>query len=915
MQTSAGIVSFLFTDVEGSSRAWEDEPVRMSAAMAAHDALVRAAVHAVGGTVVKMTGDGMHAAFADPLAGLLAALKIQQALADVSATQGIALKIRCGLHVGAAERRDNDFFGRAVNRAARIMSIAHGGQIVLSQAIVELVRDRLPPEVSLRDLGTVWLRDMSSPEHMYQLAHPQLPTEFPPLRTAEPARTNLPPQHTSFVGREDDLEQVEELLRDRRLVSLVGAAGIGKTRLALQVAQALQSRFTDGTWLVELASLGGPDQVAEIVGSTFPALEGGTRTPTEALIAYLRQKQLLLILDNCEHVLSEVAQLVAAILKNCREVTVLVTSREPLSIHGEFAWRMQPLTVPEHPQGVTAEQAMQYGAVRLFVERAEAALGRFGMTDAVAPVVAEICRRLDGIALAIELAVPRLKILKPDELLARLTERFQLLTSGDRMALPRQRTLEAATDWSYRLLKDDEQLLLRRLAIFPDTFTLDSAQGVCGDPPIDDSKVLDLLAALVDKSLVVPVITTSGVTRYRLLESTRAFGVARLRESGDMDRQRRLAQYFIRAYEEAERRWDTTPDTQWYDTYEPDLENLRATLAWAFAPGGDAKLGIALVAYTGRLVQWWRRAQRHRWFDAAGARLDDTVLPHLVGRVKLGLASSLGTHVGQRKGLEQALRAAEIFRQLDDRKNRAWALTVAADSIIRPGDVTEAEALYQEAEALLRAVDAKKQLASLLASRAVARGLWAGDTVSARPLFEESLSLARTVGYRRLIETTSIHLAELDAAEGRLEVAVARARESEAIHRQGGNERFLNVTLANLTGYLLELGDVASARVAGAEALRLARLHGDRFLFNAVAERLALAAASSGDARRAARIAGYCNAMYQLDSSARERIEQRTWLNLTKRLDALLTPTDKATLFAEGAAWEEEQVAQAALEE
>ena len=914
MHTAAGIVAFLFTDVEGSSRAWEDDPARMSAAMAAHDALVRDAVGAAGGTVVKMTGDGMHAAFSDPLDGLLAALKIQQALADASATRGIALKIRCGLHVGAAERRDNDFFGRAVNRAARIMSIAHGGQILLSQAIVELVRDRLPPDVSLRDLGTVWLRDMSSPEHIYQLAHPELPAEFPPLRTAEPTKTNLPPQHTSFVGREDDLERVKELLRTRRLVSLIGAAGIGKTRVALQVGQSLQSRFADGTWLVELASLGGPDQVAESVGATFPSLGGGTRTPSDALIAYLRQKQLLLILDNCEHVLSEVARLVAAILKSCRDVAVLVTSREPLSIHGEHAYRMQPLTVPEHPQRVTAEEALQYGAVRLFVERADAALGRFAMTDAVAPVVAEICRRLDGIALAIELAVPRLKILKPEELLARLAERFQLLTGGDRTALPRQQTLEAATDWSYRLLKDDEQLLLRRVAVFPDTFTLDSAQGVCGDPPIDHGKVLDLLAALVDKSLVVPIVTTSGATRYRLLESTREFGIARLRESGDVDRQRRLAQYFIHVYEEAERRWDATPDTQWYDAYEPDLENLRATLAWAFAPGGDTKLGIALVAHTGHLVQWWRRAQRHRWFDAAGARLNEAVPPRLVGRVKLGLASSLGAHVGQRKGLEQALQAAEIFRQLDDRRNRAWALTVAADSITRPGEVAHAEALYQEAEALLRPLEAKKQLASLLASRAVARGLWAGDTVSARALFEESLSLARAVGYRRLIETTSIHLAELDAAEGRLEAAVARARESEAIHRQGGNERFLNVTLANLTGYLLELGDVAAARATGAEALRLARLHGDSFLFNAVVERLALAAASSGDARRAARIAGYCDAMYQLDSSARERIEQRTWLNLTRRLDALLAPADKAALFAEGAGWDEEQVARAVLE-
>ena len=915
MQTTAGIVSFLFTDIEGSSQLWEREPGWMSTAMAAHDALVRAAVQSARGTVVKMTGDGMHAAFADPLDGLNAAWLIQQALADASATDHVPLKVRCGLHAGAVERRDNDFFGRAVNRAARIMSIAHGGQVLLSQAIVELVRDRLPPEMSLRDLGSVWLRDMTSPEHIYQLSHPRIRQEFPPLRTMEPARTNLPPQYTSFVGREAELAQIKELLRKHRLVSLVGSGGIGKTRLALQAGSELQAQFPDGAWFVDLAPLAAPDQVAEMVASIFAVAEAGSRSATEAVIGCLRQKQLLLILDNCEHVLSEVARLVATILRNCRDVTVLLTSREPISVHGEYAWRMQPLTFPEHPQRITAEQAMQYGAVRLFVERGEAALGGFAMTDAVAPVVAEICKRLDGIALAIELAVPRLKILKPDELLARLEERFQLLTGGDRTALPRQQTLEAATDWSYRLLKEQEQILLRRLAVFPDTFTIASAEGVCGDSPIDDRDVLDLVAALVDKSLVVPVVTTSGASRYKLLESTRKFSLERLRESGDTGRQWRLAEYFIRTYEEAERLWDAMPDTQWYDTYEPDLENVRATLAWAFGPDGDALLGIALVAHTRHLVQWWRRTQRQRWFEMAGARHDDTVPLLLVGRVTLGLASSVGAHVGQRKGLEQALHAAEIFRQLGDPKNRAWALTVAADSIIRPGDVAEAESYYQEAEALLRPLDAKKQLASVLASRAIARGLVARDSASARVLFNESLSLARAVGYRRLIETTSIHLAELDAADGLLAAAIARARESEAAHRQSGNERFLNVTLANLAGYLLEAGDVAPARTAGFEALRLARSHGDTFLVNAVVERLALAAVLSGDATRAAHLAGYCDAMYQLDSSARERIEQRTWLNLMSRLDTTLAPAGKARLMAEGSAWDEEQAVRTALEE
>ena len=914
MHTSADVVSFLFTDIERSSELWELDPVRMSVAMAKHDQMLRRAVELNRGKVVKMTGDGMHAAFNDPLGGLNTAFAIQEAVMDPRATNDVQLRIRCGLHVGVVERRDNDFFGRAVNRAARIMSIAHGGQVLLSQAIVELVRDRLPPDMSVDDRGSVWLRDMISPEHIYQLTHPRLPAKFPPLRTAEPTKTNLPVPQSSFVGRGEELQQVKELLRTHRLVSIVGSGGIGKTRVALQTAMDLRAQFADGTWFVDLAPLAAAGQVAEMVSSIFPAAESGPSSATEAVLTSLRQKQLLLILDNCEHVLQGVTELVPAILKNCKDITMLVTSRETLSVHGEFAWRIQPLTFPEHAQEITADQAMQYGAVRLFAERAEAALGRFVMTDAIAPVVSEICKRLDGIALAIELAVPRLKILKPDELLARLKERFRLLTGGDRTARPRQQTLLAAIDWSYRLLNEHEQAFLMRLGTFPDTFTLDSAQAVCARPPIDVPDVLDLMAALTDKSLIVPAGTTIGASRYKLLESTRQFSLERLRESGDTSGLRRLADYLIHEYGEAELQWDTTPDTRWYDTYEPDLENVRATLAWAFGPEGDALLGIGLVAHTRHLVQWWRRPERQRWFEAAGARLNDQVPAPLVGRVKLGIASSVGAHVGQRQGLAEAVEAAAIFKRLGDRKNHAWALTIAADTIIRLGDMAAADAYYEEAEALMRSAGPTKQLASVLASKAVARGFLMGDTASARALFAESLAIARSVGYRRLIDTTAIHMAEIEAVEGRFDAAIARAREAEAASRQSGNERFLNVTLANLTGYLLAVGQLDAARGVGAEAMRLARSHGDSFVVNALVERLALAAALSGDVTRAARLAGYCSATFHADRTAREFLEQRTWQSLMNGIDGALAVTEKAALMAEGAVWDENRAANAAVE-
>jgi len=912
VHTSAGIVTFLFTDIEGSSRLWEEQSERMESAMASHDVIVRAAVETNRGTVVKMAGDGLHAAFEDPLDAMKAALAIQLALSDSNATNGIALQVRCGLHIGAVERRDNDFFGRTVNRAARIMSAANGGQALVSQAIYELVRDRLPADTSLLDLGSVRLRDMTSSEQVYQLVHPRLRAEFPPLRSLESANNNLPQLPTSFVGRETELRQVKELLAKNRLVSLVGSAGIGKTRLALQAAADVAARFADGAWLIDLAPLSAPELIAETVASTFRVAAGEMRSATDAVTTCLREKRLLLILDNCEHLLTGVAQLVATVLQYCPGVTILVTSRELLSVRGEYAFRMPPLTFPERPSHVTANEAMHYGAVCLFVGRADAALGGFTLTDTMAPVVAEICKRLDGIALAIEFAAPRLKILKPRELLARLNERFRILTGGDRTALPRQQTLEAAIDWSYRLLNEREQALLRRLAIFTDTFTIEGACGVAADPPIEAAETFDLVAALVDKSLIVPVLTSRGASRYKLLESTRQFGVARLREAGDMSRERRLTVYLVELYDEAERAWDSTPDDEWYGTYEGDLENVRACLAWSFGRDGDPALGVALVARTVQLVRWWRRAERQRWFETAGKHLDDATPLPIVARVKLGLASSAGTHFGQRRGLDQALEAAGIFRRLRDSRNCAWALMTAAESLVGRETWGEAESYYDEAEALLRPLGASKYLAAVLAGHAAARCIVASDTTATRALLEEGLSLARPLGYARLIENAGILLAEIEAADEQFDTAIATAREAESALRQSGNVRFLYITLSNLTGYLLAAGEIDAACTAATEALRLARAHGDDFWVAVLVEHLALAAAQSEDVARAARLAGYGSAVYRSANRTRESTESRSWQSLMVHLDAVLTPNEKASLMQEGAEWSEEKATAAA---
>ena len=450
------VVTILFTDIEGSTSLWEQDGARMSQALAAHDALMRRVVEARHGTVVKMTGDGMHAVFGDALDALAATVDLQRALADPAATNGVTLRVRCGLHAGAVERRDNDYFGSPVNRAARIMSAAHGGQILLSQAVVDTVREMLPASVSLRDLGRVRLKDLSTPERVYQVVHPQLRQEFPALRSLEATPNNLPHQVTSFVGRESALVDLQRLLTGTRLLTLTGSGGCGKTRLCLQLAADSLERFPDGAWLVELAPLADPDLVPQTVASVL-GLKGEPGKPiVRSLVLHLEDKRVLLLLDNCEHLLHACAQLVATLVRQCPQVTLLASSREALGIGGEQAYRVPSLSLPDPKQEQTRESVVRFEAVQLFTDRALLARPDFQVTQQNAAALASICHRLDGIPLAIELAAARVRSLSVEEINRKLDQRFQLLTGGSRTALPRQQTLRSLIDWSYDLLSDRE---------------------------------------------------------------------------------------------------------------------------------------------------------------------------------------------------------------------------------------------------------------------------------------------------------------------------------------------------------------------------------------------------------------------------------------------------------------------------
>jgi class 3 adenylate cyclase len=484
-----GTITFLMTDVEGSTKLADNHPAAMQEALARHDALAGEIVGGHGGTVVKSRGEGdsLFCVFALASDAVGAALALQQAYQAEPWPAPVApLRVRMGLHTGDATLRDGDYFGGTVNRCARLRAVGHGGQVLLSQTTYELVRDALPGGAGVKDLGTHGLRDLNRAEQIYQLLHPLLPADFPPLRSQENLPNNLPIQTTSFVGREREIAEVKALLGRTRLLTLTGSGGAGKTRLSLQVAADLLDQYADGVWLAELAPLTDPNLVPQTVAQVLGVREEPGRTITQTLVDYLRPKKLLLLLDNCEHLLTACAQLADTLLRACPDLRILASSREGLNIAGETTYRIPSLSLPPVGAGQsvpsTPESLSQYEAVRLFIERAQSAQPSFTVTNQNAPAVAQLCYRLDGIPLAIELAAARVRALPVEQIAARLDDRFRLLTGGSRTALPRQQTLRALIDWSYDLLSPEEQTLLRRLSVFAGGWTLEAAEAVCADP-------------------------------------------------------------------------------------------------------------------------------------------------------------------------------------------------------------------------------------------------------------------------------------------------------------------------------------------------------------------------------------------------------------------------------------------------
>jgi predicted ATPase len=501
-----------------------------------------------------------------------------------------ALQARMGIHAGAAQLRDGDYFGASVNRAARLMAVAHGGQIVISDAAAVMGRDGLPPGASLVDLGEHRLRDLSRPMHVFQVIHPGLSRAFPPLRSLEALPSNLPIERTTLVGRARECAQVAELLTQRRLVTLTGVGGVGKTRLALHVGADTLDRYRDGVWLVALSTVREPGMVPSAVAGVLGVPEQAGRSTTSVLLDAIGSRQMLLILDNCEHLLDASARLADAVLEACPQLSILATSREALAVEGEQSWPTPSLRIPDADEA-TFDDVAEAHAVELFVDRARGARPNFELTVENARDVAALCARLDGIPLAIELAAARVSALTPRDILDRIDQRFVLLTGGSRTALERHQTLQAAVAWSYDLLVPTERHLFDRLSVFSGGFTLDAAHAIAAEPDISEIEVLDVLASLVNKSMVLA--DGSGASaRFRLLETLRQYARDRLAETDDIRRVREgHARYFLALSESFE---PGPEEDRWQAVFDNEVDNIRAAFDW-FAEQGDAAMGLRCV--------------------------------------------------------------------------------------------------------------------------------------------------------------------------------------------------------------------------------------------------------------------------------------------------------------------------------
>ena len=780
-----GTLTFLMTDIERSTKAWDASPTLAKLALERHDRIVSDQVEQSQGQIVESgrEGDSVLAVFRQASDAVACALDAQRSLQREDWPSGIDIRVRVAVHTGEAELRSGHYVGAPLYRCARLMALAHGGQILISKATEELVTDGLPDGVSLRDLGQHRLRDISRPEHVYQLVSPDLQSEFSALRSPENTH-NLPIQLTSFVGRRAELSTVKRLIAESRLVTLTGAGGVGKTRVALEVARQTVDKYPDGAWLVELAPLANPDLVPNVVLAALGFGSQPSDTPLQSLISSLKEREMICILDNCEHLLGACARLADALLRGCPRVRILATSRELLGVSGETVWRVPSMATPDSTRSLSLEELERSETVQLFLQRANAARPGFRLTTETADAVARICRRLDGIPLAVELAAARIRTLPIRTIDERLDDRFQLLTSGSRASLPRQRTLQAMLDWSHSLLDVDEKRLFRRLAVFRGGFTLDAAERVCTASVVDG--VVDVLSSLIDKSLVIFEEGADHPPRFSLLETVREYAHHHLQSAGEraqtaLDHARYYRALGDSMYEQLRGPGQAT----WFTRVEDELDNLRTCFEWALEHDSKSAMRLTL-----NLERYWimhRRGEGHDWLARSLAAVPeaDELRAHALYNASFWAIFQGAVDEARQLGSECLALSRKLENTLFEGQ-ALCALAVVVSSERPEGWPALSLPLLEQAEKLVREAGDPEALARLLNNHGYVL-YQAGDRERASQKLQEAVTLARQLGDIWLSAALHGSLADVEFAGH--DVAAAEAswrRELELSGQIGG---------------------------------------------------------------------------------------------------------------------------------
>jgi predicted ATPase/class 3 adenylate cyclase len=902
-----GTVTFLFTDIEGSTPLWEKHPEAMKAALAKHDAILHAAIESNHGHVLQSAGDGLHAVFATAAHGLQATLDAQRALCAYAwdEIKPSLIRVRMGIHTGEADLREGDYYGGTLNRAARIMAAGHGGQVLISGITAGLLRGQLPEQTTLVDLGEHRLKGLLQAEHIFQVSAPDLAKDFPALKTLRVATNNLPAQLSSFIGRDQELKEAQDELASTRLLTLVGPGGTGKTRLSIQIASEQLDRFKDGAWLVELAPITDPAFIVSSIANVFELREARGVPLISVLIDYLREKEALLVLDNCEHLVEGTASVADQLLRSCPKLKIIASTREALSVDGETIHRVPSLSLPAGP----ADEVMNYEATRLFVERAAKAEPRFQVTKTNAAAIVQICQRLDGIPLAIELAAARVKLFTPKQIAERLDDRFQLLSGGSRSALPRQQTLRALIDWSYQTLTGVEQLALRRLAVFSGGWTIEGAEAVIGE-----GQAIEGLLGLVNKSLV-NVTERLGASRYDFLQTIRQYAMEKLVEADEAAETRdRHLHHILTIAGSIDPNAGEAERLAWFDQMETEHDNLRAALGWSSAHNAaeGVQLGVALGDF------WLFRdynTEAEAWCQNILAHSDGLqALANARASLNAVLAQAaifMGDHDLARKAAATGIVLAEQAGD-KDALMRLYSLRGLAGMYF--GDFAGAAAALQHGEALARETGSARDLALMLVFLAQLNYFSGGDIEQTKAYVAEAdtLTLMGDMNWSRTM--LGFAFARLSAAVQHFERARTLFEQTAESAERWGNLRLVCSCHSELAHMLRRQGKLDEAVELYAEALPVWRDLGHRSAVAHELECIAFILSARTQSEQALTVLGAAEVLRASVNAAMTKPEQAEYDQVLAGLRKGVDATRWKESWAAGRAMDMDQAVDFALE-